>query len=108
MLIFAAVMSQFSAAVADTIGAGGLVPDVSRGRVTQRWAYVGIVIAALVLNWTAQIFEIIALASRAFALYYLLQCALAFGVTRSALRRVGIAMLGALLLFVVLFAVAAG
>ncbi|MEZ4354650.1 MAG: hypothetical protein R3F16_13480 [Myxococcota bacterium] len=108
MLIFAAVMSQFSAAVADTIGAGGLVPDVSRGRVTQRWAYVGIVIAALVLNWTAQIFEIIALASRAFALYYLLQCALAFGVTRSPLRRVGIAMLGALLLFVVLFAVAAG
>ena len=108
MLVFAAVMSQFSAAVADTVGGGGLITDASRGRVTQRWSYVGIAVAALALNWVAEIFDVIAVASRAFALYYLLQCVEAFAVARSPWHRVAFSLLAGLLALVVIFAVPAG
>jgi len=105
MLVFAAVMSQFSAAVADTVGGGGLVAGVSRGRLTQRWAYAGIMVAALALNWATEIFDVIAFASRAFALYYLFQCMEAVAVTHSPWRRLGFSLAAGLLALVVLFAI---
>ena len=108
MLVFAAVMSQFSAAVADTVGGGGLISDVARGRATQRRAYAGMAVAALALNWIVEIFDVIAFASRAFALYYLLQCVEAFVVTRSPGRRLAFSLLAGLLALVVVFAIPAG
>ncbi len=41
------------------------------------------------LTWSANTFEIIALASRAFAFYYMLQCLVAMSVSRSTGQRAG-------------------
>jgi hypothetical protein len=77
MLIIAALMSQFSASVADTGGAGGLLNENSNYRLSCRVCYVGVSISAILLVWTVDLIEIITLASRAFAFYYLLQTLLA-------------------------------
>jgi hypothetical protein len=77
LLVVGAAMSQFSAAVADTIGSGGLVEELSGGRISRRATYAGVAGAAVLLLWTSHILEVIAYASRAFALYYAVQCALA-------------------------------
>ena len=77
MLIVAAIMSQFSAAVADTVGAGCLASESSRGKLTANKGYLVVSLFAIILVWTADLLEIISFASRAFALYYLLQCVVA-------------------------------
>lgn len=77
MLIIAALMSQFSASVADTGGAGGLLNENSNYRLSCRVCYVGVSISAILLVWAVDLIEIITLASRAFAFYYLLQTLLA-------------------------------
>lgn len=77
LLVAAALSAQFSAAVADTAGSGGLVAELTRGRVSTRQAYALLVAVGLLLTWSANVFEIIAYASRAFALYYALQAAIA-------------------------------
>lgn len=73
MLVIAAAMSQFSAAIADTIGAGGVAEEESRGHVPARVSYLGIALLAVALIWNSNIFQVVALASRAFAFYYMLQ-----------------------------------
>ncbi|GGC00687.1 hypothetical protein GCM10011352_28550 [Marinobacterium zhoushanense] len=73
MLVVAAAMSQFSAAIADTIGAGGVVEQESRQRVSAKPSYLVITLLAATLIWFTNIFEVVALASRAFAFYYCLQ-----------------------------------
>jgi hypothetical protein len=82
MLIVAAIMSQFSAAVADTVGAGGLLAEESAQKLSSRLGYLLVAVLAIVLVWTFDIFEIIALASRAFAAYYLVQSLVALVATR--------------------------
>jgi hypothetical protein len=77
LLVLGAAMSQFSAAVADTVGSGGLVEEVTGGQVHRRWTYAGAVGLALMLLWTVDIFSVISYASRAFALYYAVQCSMA-------------------------------
>ncbi len=77
MLIVAAVMSQFSAAVADTVGAGCLASESSRGKLSTNKGYLLVSLLAIMLVWTADLLEIISFASRAFAVYYLLQCVVA-------------------------------
>lgn len=77
LLVIAALSAQFSAAIADTSGSGGLMAEVSRGFVSEKLSYTLLVGIGVVLTWTANIFEIISYASRAFALYYALQSALA-------------------------------
>lgn len=77
LLVVAAMMSQFSSAVADTIGSGGLAYEASHGRIPRRPAYLAAAALALVLLWSADIFAIIAHASRAFAVYYAIQCLMA-------------------------------
>ncbi len=83
MLIVAAIMSQFSAAVADTLGGGGLIAEGTRNWVASRRAYAVIAGLGLVVTWLTNTFEVISLASRAFAFYYMLQSleatVLAFG-----------------------------
>ncbi len=81
MLVIAAVMSQFSAAVADTVGAGGLLKEETGSRISTRIGYPLIALCAIVLVWNAHIFQMIAFASRTFAAYYFLQTLVAFQVT---------------------------
>ncbi len=80
-LIVAALASQFSAAVADTNGSGGLAEELSRGKVKSRLAYLVLVIMCVAITWLADIYQIISYASRAFAVYYSLQCALATSIS---------------------------
>ena len=77
LLVAAALSAQFSAAVADTAGSGGLVAELTRGRVSSRQSYALLVGVGIVLTWSADVFQIISYASRAFAAYYALQAAIA-------------------------------
>ena len=77
MLMIAALTSQFSAAVADMGGGGGLLQENSHGRLSARMGYVTVAVAAILLVWAVDLLEIVALASRAFAAYYFLQTLLA-------------------------------
>lgn len=107
LLVVAALSAQFSAAVADTSGAGGLFNELSRGRISTRQAYAILVSIGLVITWVVNLFEIIAFASRAFALYYALQALIAMSkamYTRRSLLRVLLYSLLALLgLFIAVF-----
>ena len=111
MLVIAAIMSQFSAAIADTIGAAGVIQEETSGRIDNRSGYLMITGLACVLVWTSNIFEIIAYASRAFALYYLAQTLISMthcwhkeaGAARY-VKLTSYAGLSLILLFILLFA----
>ncbi len=77
LLVIAALSAQFSAAIADTSGAGGLLEELTGNRMQPRYAYLLLVLVGLGLTWGANVFEIIAYASRAFALYYGVQALIA-------------------------------
>jgi len=77
LLVAAALSAQFSAAIADTSGAGGLFSEVSNKRLKPKQSYALLVVVGIALTWSANIFEIISYASRAFAFYYSLQAGIA-------------------------------
>ncbi len=106
-LIGAAVLSQFSAAVADTIGGGGNAAEVTKNHLDARHAYLLICGIGLVLAFFPAL-TILTLASRAFAFYYTLQCIVAFNVSKNKTERMGMALVAAALLFITIFAVPAG
>ena len=114
MLIVAAIMSQFSAAVADTVGAGGLASESSNRRLSTNRSYLIVSALAIMLVWRADLLEIISFASRAFAFYYLLQCLVAIIANRHCfngrvyhLQLAGFVALAGILLFIVIFAMPA-
>ncbi|WP_319774681.1 hypothetical protein [Breoghania sp.] len=78
-----AIASQFSASVADSIGASELVSDTTHKHITPRHAYVVIGAVAVSVIWATDVVSIVSLASRAFALFYALQCIVAVLVARS-------------------------
>jgi hypothetical protein len=82
LLSVAAIGSQFSAAVADAEGAGGLIEDISHQKLPIRYAYLLIIAVTVALTWETEVTQIIAYASRAFAFYYALQCVVALLVAR--------------------------
>ncbi|PTW57543.1 hypothetical protein C8N35_11022 [Breoghania corrubedonensis] len=84
LIMVGALASQSSAAIADTLGAGGLVHDVTGGRVRINYAYPLIAVIAAIITWETDIYSLITLASRCFALFYALQCLIA---SLSAIRR---------------------
>ncbi len=94
LLSIAAIGSQFSAAVADNSGAGGLLEEITHHRLPIRYAYLLILLVAVALTWETDVNGIIAYASRAFALYYMLQCVVALLIARqvSGLPRRGLRM----------------
>jgi hypothetical protein len=106
-LVIAAVLSQFSAAVADVVAAGGNVAESTQGRVDAQQAYVLICGIAVILAFTSTL-TILSFASRAFAFYYFLQCLVAICVTESRAQKVVIGLLATVLAFITLFAVPAG
>ncbi|MBD8892405.1 hypothetical protein IG616_12660 [Labrenzia suaedae] len=83
LLVAAALAAQFSAAIADTAGSGGLIEEQSGHRLSARSGYLLLTLTGIGLTWVADVFDIINYASRAFALYYLLQAALAVCYARS-------------------------
>ncbi len=107
-VVIAAVLSQFSAAVADTITAEGNVTELSAKRIKASVIYLCIGVLSVTLAWFADTFQLIALASKAFAFYYLMQCVVAVSVAERTAKKILIGLVGLGLLFIVLFAVPAG
>lgn len=77
-LTVAASASQFSAALADSVGNEGLLGDITHQKVDSRHAYLIITVVAVAILVTLDVTAAIALASRAFALFYALQCFVAW------------------------------
>ena len=77
LIIIGALASQSSAAIADAIGAGGLINDITKGRIPVRYTYPWIAGIAALVTWETDVFSLITLASRCFALYYALECLVA-------------------------------
>ena len=57
----------------DTIGSGGLLNEATRKKLTVNNCYALIVMVAIALTWLTNIYEIITIASKGFAVYYALQ-----------------------------------
>ncbi len=115
LLSVAAMASQFSAAVADSEGAGGLIEDITRGKLSVRFAYLLILVVTVVLTLQTNVNQIIAYASRAFALYYLCQCLVAFvvawgnrGLRRRSLHLINFGFLAMICLLVFALGVPSG
>ncbi len=106
-LVIAAALSQFSAAVADTLAATGNMEETTHGHLKAKFGTILVGGGAIALSWSANTIEIIALASRAFAFYYLLQCLVAITVSKSTPHRLGMAAIAILLGFITVFAVPA-
>ncbi len=104
-LIIAAALSQFSAAVADTMTASGNMEEVTHNQLKEKFGYIIVGGGAIALTWSADTYEIIALASRAFAFYYLLQCLVAITVSKSIGQKIAMALIAAILGFITVFAV---
>jgi hypothetical protein len=73
----AAIASQFSASVADSIGASGLITETTQKTINANHSYLLIAAVAIFVIWATDVVSIVALASRAFALFYALQCTVA-------------------------------
>lgn len=86
LLVLAALSAQFSAAVADTGGAGGLIAELTGNRISARMGYAMLAAIGIALTWSADLLQIISYASRAFALYYGLQALIAVFGARAAGR----------------------
>ncbi len=107
-LVVAAVLSQFSAATADTVAADGNLRRLFGERAGGAKAYLLSGAGAAVLIWTVPTFTLIAVASRAFAAYYALQCVVALRTANGAAARIGFGALAILMLAVTLLARPAG
>lgn len=107
-LVGAAIFSQFSAAIADTIGGTGNVRDRTDGKFPERWIYAAILTVALMLTWSADTAQVLVLASKAFALYYGLQCLVAAFVTHDSRIRIGALLLALVMFGITLFAIPVG
>ncbi len=114
LLILAAMASQLSAAVADMNGSGGLLREANGKKFNPHWGYAISAIASLIIIWIANIYEIIAFASKAFILYYGLQSlqailAIISGKSKAAKWRIVVYGLGIILaILVIIFAIPAG
>lgn len=117
ILMVAAVMSQFSAAVADTGGGGGLLAENSANRLSSRFGYVCVCVSSILLVWAVDLLEIIALASRAFAAYYLIQTVVALVANQTSvqektpifwLRQTFFVVIALTLTYIVVFSISVG
>lgn len=80
-VLIGAVSSQLSAAIADSIGSGGLLVEVSRRKLNIRTAFITAAALSIAVVWLTDPFSVIALSSRAFALFYAMQAVLALWVS---------------------------
>ncbi|MEO6092803.1 MAG: hypothetical protein ABIT04_09490 [Novosphingobium sp.] len=80
-VLIGAVSSQLSAAIADSIGSGGLMVEVSRRKLSVRNAFIAASALSIAVVWLTDPFSVIALSSRAFAMFYAMQAVLALWVS---------------------------
>ncbi len=106
-LVISAVLSQFSAATADTASADGNLRGLSSWMKGPRPFLVSGV-AALALAATVPTFTIVAVASRAFAAYYAVICVVALRTCDGRARKVGYGLLALLMLAIAALAEPAG
>ncbi|MEO8690522.1 MAG: hypothetical protein ABI611_20175 [Solirubrobacteraceae bacterium] len=106
-LVICAVLSQFSAAIADTAAADGNLRGLAHWMRGPR-PYLATGAAAIALAATVQTFTIIAVASRAFAAYYAIQALLALRTSAGPARRFGYGALAILMAAITLLAEPAG
>ncbi|AZI56813.1 hypothetical protein EH165_00120 [Nakamurella antarctica] len=105
-LVLSAVLSQFSAAIADTAAADGNMRGLNSWFKGPRPYLVGGA-AAIALAAVVPTLTIVAVASRAFAAYYALQSVIAMRTSTGLRRKVGFGALALLMLAVAVFAQAA-
>jgi hypothetical protein len=90
-----------------------LVESATYGRINHRYVYLASSLLAIALLWTSHIFAIIAYASRAFAAYYAIQCAMAAlhsalaGSGKSLTRAVLFSILSLIMLLAAIFGIPA-
>ena len=106
-LALSAVLSQFTAAAADTAAADGNLRGLSRWMHGPR-PYLVSGVAAVALAATVPTFTIVAIASRAFAAYYALQAVIALRTSGGWPRKAGYGALAVLMTAVTLLAAPAG
>ena len=106
-LVLSAVLSQFSAAIADTAAAEGNLRGLNAWFTGPR-PYLISGAAAIALAATVPTLSIVAIASRAFAAYYALQAVIAVRTSPGIFRKIGFGILAVLMLTVTLFALPAG
>jgi hypothetical protein len=107
VLVLTAVLSQLSAATADTAAVGGNLHSMARRLTRGPRAYALNGVAAVVLIWSVPTLTIIAVASRAFAAYYCAQCVIALRTSDGLPRKLGYGTLAVLMAAVTLFALPA-
>ena len=98
-VLIGAVSSQLSAAIADSIGSGGLLVEVSHRRLGVRSAFIASACLAIAVVWLTDPFSVIAWSSRAFAVFYAMQALLATWVSirtgkGGVVRRIGFVIVG--------------
>lgn len=106
-LVLSAVLSQFSAAIADTAAADGNLRGLSRWFHGPRPFLISGV-AAIALAATVPTLTIVAIASRAFAAYYALEAVIALRTADTLVKKIGFGMLAAVMVAIAAFAVPAG
>jgi hypothetical protein len=107
-LVITAVLSQMSAATADTVAADGNLRQRFGGRMRHPRPFVVTGAAAILLVRLVPTFAIIAIASRAFAAYYALQCIVALRTTRGRGAKLGFGLLALVFTLIALLARPAG
>jgi hypothetical protein len=105
-LVLSAVLSQFSAAIADTAAADGNLRGLNRWFTGPR-PYLISGAAAIGLAATVPTLTIVAIASRAFAAYYALQAVIAVRTSTGPLRKTGFGFLALVMFAVMVLAQAA-
>ena len=106
-LVISAVLSQFSAAVADTAAADGNLRQLS-GWLRGPRPFLLSGAAAIALAATVPTYTIVAVASRAFAAYYAIQAVIALRTTAGGPKRIGYGALALLMVLIAVFAEPAG
>lgn len=102
-LVLSAVLSQFSAAVADVSAADGNLRGFSSWFSGPR-PYILTGVAAIIIASTLPLFLLVSIASRAFAAYYALESVIAFRTSTGRWKKAGFAVLATLMLAITLFA----
>jgi hypothetical protein len=103
-LVLCAVLSQFSAATADTEAGVGNLRGIGWPPLRGRRRYLLVGGAGAVLAGTLQTSVIIVVASRAFAAYYALQCVVALRTSNRARTRIGYGVLALVMVAITLLA----
>lgn len=107
-LVICAVLSQFSAATADTAAAAGNLHSLFRVGMRGSRPYLLGGVTAILFAWTIPTLTIISVASRAFAAYYCVQCIVAARTSTGLAKKAAFGVLALLMAAITLLAKPAG